>query len=64
MATFNDLVQEVRSSLAGYTLRQDRISYLNAAIDTTDTAIQIGSGNKLAKGIVEIDVVLMWVVYF
>ena len=61
MPTLNDMVQEVRASLAGYTLRQDRITYLNAAIDTTDTAIQIGSGNNLAKGIVEIDDELIWV---
>jgi hypothetical protein len=51
----------VRSSLAGYTLRQDRISYLTSAITTTDTAIQIGSSNNLAKGIIEIDGELIWV---
>lgn len=61
MATLNDMISEVRSSLAGYTLRQDRISYLTSAITTTDTAIQIGSSNNLAKGIIEIDDELIWV---
>ncbi len=61
MATLAEMVDEVRSSLAGYTLRQDRISYLNSAITTTDTAIQIGSSNNLAKGIVEIDDELIWI---
>ena len=61
MATFNDLVNEVRSSLAGYTLKQDRITYLDSAITTTDTAIQVGSADNLAKGIVEIDDELVWV---
>lgn len=61
MATLNDMISEVRSSLAGYTLRQDRISYLTSAITTTDTAIQIGSSNNLAKGIIEIDGELIWV---
>ena len=61
MATLNDMISEVRSSLAGYTLRQDRISYLNAAITTTDLAFQIGSSSNLAKGIVEIDDELIWV---
>jgi len=61
MATFDDMVQEVRSSLAGYTLRQDRITYLNSAITTTDTAIQVGSADNLAKGIIEIDDELIWV---
>ena len=61
MATLNDMIAEVRSSLAGFTLRQDRISYLTSAIGTTDTAIQIGSSSNLAKGIIEIDNELIWV---
>lgn len=61
MATFNDMVDEVRSSLAGYTLKQDRITYLDSAITTTDTAIQVGSADNLAKGIVEIDGELIWI---
>ena len=61
MPTLNEMVDEVRSSLAGYTLRQDRISYLNAAINTTDLAINIGSSANLAKGIIEIDDELIWI---
>jgi len=61
MPTLNDMISEVRSSLAGYTLRQDRISYLNTAITTTDLSFQIGSSSNLAKGIVEIDDELIWV---
>jgi hypothetical protein len=61
MATLAEMVDEVRSSLAGYTLRQDRITYLNSAITTTDTAIQIGSTSNLAKGIIEIDDELIWI---
>jgi hypothetical protein len=61
MATLDEMVDEVRSSLAGYTLRQDRITYLNSAITTTDTAIQVGSSSNLAKGIIEIDDELIWI---
>ncbi len=61
MSTFNDLVDEVRASLAGFTLKQDRITYLTGAITTSDTAIQVGSADNLAKGIVEIDDELIWV---
>lgn len=61
MATLAEMVDEVRSSLAGYTLRQDRITYLNSAISTTDTAIQVGSSSNLAKGIIEIDDELIWI---
>ena len=59
--TLNDMIMEVRSSLAGFTLRQDRISYLTSALTTTDTAIQIGSSSNLAKGIIEIDDELIWI---
>lgn len=61
MATLDSMVQEVRSSLAGYSLRQDRITYLDSAITTTDTAIQVGSADNLAKGIIEIDDELIWI---
>jgi hypothetical protein len=61
MATLAEMVDEVRSSLAGYTLRQDRITYLNSAITTTDTSMQIGSASNLAKGIIEIDDELIWI---
>jgi len=61
MPTLNEMVDEVRSSLAGYTLRQDRISYLTTAINTTATAIQIGSAANLAKGVIEIDNELIWI---
>jgi len=61
MATLAEMVDEVRSSLAGYTLRQDRITYLDSAINTTATAIPVGSSSNLAKGIIEIDDELIWI---
>ena len=61
MPTLSDMIDEVRSSLAGYTLRQDRITYLNNAISSTDTAMVIGSSSNLAKGIIEIDDELIWI---
>lgn len=63
MATLKDMVDEVRSNLAGYTMRQDRITYLanTNGISTTDTSIVIGSSSNLAKGIVEIDEELIWI---
>jgi hypothetical protein len=61
MPTLNEMIDEVRSSLAGYTLRQDRISYLTAAINTTDLAMNIGSSANLAKGVIEVDDELIWI---
>lgn len=63
MATLKDMIDEVRSNLAGYTMRQDRITYLanSSGLTTTGTAIQIGSSSNLAKGIIEIDEELIWI---
>lgn len=61
MPSLSDLIDEVRTNLQGYTLRQDRITYLTNAITSAQTAIQVGSSNNLAKGIVEIDDELLWI---
>lgn len=63
MPTFNDLINEVRSNLQGYTLRQDRLTYLanTNGITASGTEIQVGSSNNLAKGIIEIDDELIWI---
>jgi len=57
MSTLNEMVDEVKSNLQGYTLRQDRISYVANAngLTTTSDEITIGSSASLAKGIIEID---------
>jgi len=61
--TFGQLIDEVRTNLAGYTLRQDRITNLANAggIDANDLAIKIGSAENLAKGIIEIDEEQIWI---
>ena len=63
MPTFNDMINEVRSNLQGYTLRQDRLTYLanTDGITASGTEIQVGSSSNLAKGIIEIDDELIWV---
>ena len=63
MPTFDQLVDEVKSNLQGYTLRQDRITYVTNAggLTTTSSAITVGSQSNLAKGIIEIDDELIWI---
>lgn len=61
MPTLSDLIDEVRTNLQGYTLRQDRITYLTNAITSAQTQIQVGSQSNLAKGIIEIDDELLWI---
>ena len=64
MATLNDMIDEVRQSLSGYNLKQERINYLNSAISSTDTTLNLGLNTNLAKGVVEIDDELMYAVSF
>lgn len=57
MATLSDMIDEVKSNLQGYTLRQDRTTYLAnpAGITSTSTSIIAGSASNLAKGTIEIE---------
>ena len=57
MPTLADLIDEVKTNLQGYTLRQDRITYLanSSGITSSATSVTVGSTNNLAKGIIEID---------
>ena len=63
MPSFSQMTSEVQSNLQGYSLRQDRITWLATAggISATDLTIKIGSADNLAKGIVQIDGELIWV---
>ena len=61
MATFNEMVNEVKTNLQGYTLKQDRLTYLNAAITSVSTNMVVGSSSNLAKGTIEIDDELIWI---
>jgi hypothetical protein len=57
------MIDEVRSNLQGYTLRQDRITYVAnvGGISPTDLEIQVGSADNLAKGVIEIEDELIWI---
>jgi hypothetical protein len=57
MPTLSDMIDEVKVNLQGYTLRQDRITYVANAggISNSSTSVTIGSSSNLAKGIIEID---------
>jgi hypothetical protein len=57
MPTLSDIIDEVKVNLQGYTLRQDRITYVANAggLSTSTTSVTIGSSNNLTKGIIEID---------
>jgi len=55
MTTFNELIDEVLINLEGFTMRQDRTTYLTATIDDNDLTIALASGDNIGKGIIEVD---------
>lgn len=62
MTTFNDMVDEVLLNLAGYTMRQDRLTFLtNAVTSTSALAATIASVDNVARGLIEIDEELIFI---
>jgi hypothetical protein len=55
MTTFNNLIEEVSLNLEGFTLRQERSTYLTAAASSSTLELSLASGENIGKGIVEID---------
>ena len=49
------MVEEVLINLEGFTLRQDRTTYLTSAIDSDDLTLALASGDNIGKGIIEVD---------
>jgi hypothetical protein len=62
MTTFNDLIEEVQLNLAGYTMRQDRLTYLTAALTSTSAvSATIASVDNVARGLIEIGDELLFI---
>ena len=66
-ATLGTMIDEVLINLAGYTINQDRSTYLTAAVtslaspSSDPTVLSLHSTDNVGKGIIEIDTELMWV---
>jgi len=67
MTTLLELVDEVSSNMSGYTLQQDRATYLTSNVTTSTstidspTILSVNSTENIGKGIVEIGEELLWV---
>ena len=61
MPDLNELIGEVKSKLIGYTLNQDRLTYLSDTVTASATTLTVATTDNFAKGIVEIDDELLWV---
>ena len=65
--TLTNMIDEVLINLAGYTLQQDRSTYLAQPVTTTTSSsaapliMTLGSTDSVGKGIVEIEEELLWV---
>jgi len=66
-ATLSDMINEVSMNLSGYTLTQDRSTYLRSAVAATASSsaspivLSLGSTENVGKGIVEVDEELFWI---
>ena len=61
MTTFNQLIDEVSLKLSGYTMRQDTMTTLSTAINSTATSVVVANADGIGQGIIEIDDELMYV---
>lgn len=67
MTTLNEMIDEVSMNLSGYTLQQDRTTWLTGAVTTTTspvtspTILSVYSADNMGRGIIEVDEELMWV---
>ena len=65
--TLTDMINEVSMNLSGYTLTQDRSTYLRSSVAATASSsaspisLSLGSTDNVGKGIVEIDEELLWI---
>ena len=65
--TLENMIDEVLINLAGYTIQQDRATYLKTPVTTTTSSsaspliLSLGSTESVGKGILEIDEELLWV---
>lgn len=58
---FSDMTDEVLINIAGYTQRQDQVTYLLEDMNESATQFRVNDGQVLSRGLVEIDDELVWV---
>jgi hypothetical protein len=58
--TYGNIIDDVASSLAGYTMRQDRATHLTADINSSAVSLPLAEVSNIGKGVIEIDEELLW----
>lgn len=64
MATFNSIADEVTRKLAGFTLRNDRQTYLTSALTSSALSIPVNNASNASTGLLEIGDELIYVESF
>lgn len=59
--TYANLVDEISFNLAGYTLRQDRMTYLTQDVASDGLTLNLRDVTNIGKGTIEIDDELIWI---
>lgn len=58
--TYANLVDEIALNLSGYTLRQDRMTYLTQDVTSSGLTLNLRDVTNIGKGVIEIDDELIW----
>ena len=58
--TYGNIIDDVASSLAGYTMRQDRATHLTADVTSSAVSLALADTSNIGKGVIEIDEELLW----
>jgi len=58
--TYGNIIDDVASSLAGYTMRQDRATHLTADINAAAVSLPLADVSNIGKGVIEINEELLW----
>jgi hypothetical protein len=61
MATFKELVDEVLMRLSGYGVRNQSLTHLESAVNSTALQLTLNSTDSVGRGVIEIDDELIWV---
>lgn len=59
--TYGELVNEITLNLSGYTLRQERITYITEDLSASALTMKIRDVSNIGMGIVEVDEELIWI---
>lgn len=61
MATVGELIRETLSWVHSFTGIREQVTYLTAPVNSTDLVLEVADGNRISRGLIEVDEELMLV---